>query len=282
MRLTIPYLFLISLFLTTSPVQAVPPYLAIQTAENIHFPKSTCPAAAKKTLTGAGFAKVVRYKRGSSVFAAYRDVTDYQYKAVIKCVERQQLFVVVVVADSPGKAKQKATQLRQKLLNKAQTVPKETTVTAPPAPVPEKTPSAETTTPPEWLAPPPAMVPNVAAEETTGPSNAKSQFRVLGEMYYFGKGGVEQDYVEALRWYQKAAEHGNTEAQHTLGVMYYQGKGAPQDFLMAYQWFSIAAAYGYPAAAQARDNLVSDKLSDAQVVEAQKMARQWFTQHSGQ
>ena len=277
MRLTIPYLFLGSLFLTVSPVQAVPPYLAIQTAENIHFPKSTCPAAAKKTLTGAGFAKVVRYKRGSSVFAAYRDVTDYQYKAVIKCVESQHLFVVVVVADSPGKAKQKATQLRQKLLNKAQTVPKETVT--PPVSVPEKTPSVDTTTPPEWLSAPP---PSSATEETTGPSNAKSQFMVLGEMYYFGKGGVEQDYVEALRWYQKAAEHGNTEAQHTLGVMYYQGKGAPQDFLMAYQWFSIAAAYGYPAAAQARDNLVSDKLSDAQVVEAQKMARQWFTQHSTQ
>lgn len=41
----------------------------------------------------------------------------------------------------------------------------------------------------------------------------------LGKMYYEGT-GVAQNYNEAFKWYQKAADNGVTDAYIWLGVMY--------------------------------------------------------------
>ena len=42
-----------------------------------------------------------------------------------------------------------------------------------------------------------------------------------------GAKGINRDYLEARRWFEKAAEGGNAEAQYDLGVMYQLGKGMP-------------------------------------------------------
>lgn len=42
----------------------------------------------------------------------------------------------------------------------------------------------------------------------------------LGNLYKEGQ-GVEQNYKEAMKWYQKAAEQGTSDAQHAIGGMYY-------------------------------------------------------------
>eukprot|EP00729_Bicosta_minor_P031830 gene31830-biopygen10791 len=47
---------------------------------------------------------------------------------------------------------------------------------------------------------------------------------ILGDMYDTGE-GVEQDHVEAVTWYRKAAEAGFAMAQSNLGAMYGIGKG---------------------------------------------------------
>ena len=39
--------------------------------------------------------------------------------------------------------------------------------------------------------------------------------------------GVPEDYGEAVRWYQLAAEQGHVGAQFHLGVMYANGNGRP-------------------------------------------------------
>ena len=59
-------------------------------------------------------------------------------------------------------------------------------------------------------------------------------------MYSNGQ-GVPQDYVEAARWYRKAADQGDAEAQYGLGFMYYQGKGVPHDYVEAARWYRKAA-----------------------------------------
>jgi len=46
----------------------------------------------------------------------------------------------------------------------------------------------------------------------------KAQFD-LGSAYFYGK-GVPQDYVEALRWYKKAAGQEEPRAEDALGYMY--------------------------------------------------------------
>jgi TPR repeat protein len=46
----------------------------------------------------------------------------------------------------------------------------------------------------------------------------------LGTMYLDGS-GVEQNYVLARKWFGKAAEQGNSVAQHRLGYLYEKGLG---------------------------------------------------------
>ena len=58
---------------------------------------------------------------------------------------------------------------------------------------------------------PPEECPREAAE--AGDPDAELR---LASMYYRGE-GMEQDYREAAKWYRKAAEQGNAEAQYRLG-----------------------------------------------------------------
>jgi TPR repeat protein len=99
-------------------------------------------------------------------------------------------------------------------------------------------------------------------------------------MYDNGQ-GVLQDYVEAARWYRRAAEQGVATAQANLADMYAFGRGVPQDYVLAHMWFNLAASR-YPAseidarkkAIHNRD-LVASKMTPAQIAEAQRLAREW-------
>jgi TPR repeat protein len=55
---------------------------------------------------------------------------------------------------------------------------------------------------------------------------------------------VTDNYVEAARWFNKAAEQGKAEAQFSLGLMHYHGQGIPQDFAEAVRCFRLAAEQG--------------------------------------
>ena len=112
----------------------------------------------------------------------------------------------------------------------------------------------------------------LAAEQ----GDATAQF-YLGVMYDNGE-GVPQDYAEAVKWYRLAAEQGYASAQFNLGVMYNAGQGVPQDYARAHKWLNLAASrasaeknkkYG-----AARDQ-VAEKMTAAQIAEAQRLAREW-------
>ncbi len=70
---------------------------------------------------------------------------------------------------------------------------------------------------------------------------------VLGEQYRTGV-QVRQDYVEAARWYQKAAERGHIGAQYWLGRLRYSGCGMTLNFAEAAGWFRKAAEQGHAEA----------------------------------
>ena len=57
----------------------------------------------------------------------------------------------------------------------------------------------------------------------------------LGKMYYEGT-GVAQNYNEAFKCFQKAADNGVTGAYTWLGVMYYDGQGVAQNYEKAFLW----------------------------------------------
>ena len=51
---------------------------------------------------------------------------------------------------------------------------------------------------------------------------------------------------EAVKWFRKAAEQGNPQAQYTLGMMYQKGRGVAQNQSEAQKWYQKAAGQGYP------------------------------------
>lgn len=65
----------------------------------------------------------------------------------------------------------------------------------------------------------------------------------LGELYYGGS-GVEQDYAQALKWYQQAAELGHIQAQCNVGEFYLQGLGVEKDAVVAIKYFRMSAEAG--------------------------------------
>lgn len=101
---------------------------------------------------------------------------------------------------------------------------------------------------------------------------------ILLTILYANGQGVPQDYKAAVRWYTKAAEQGDENAQVNLGLMYDDGTGVPQDKVHAYMWFSIAAVNGDDDATKNRDRVAREMTPD-QMAEAQRFAREWMATH---
>jgi len=95
----------------------------------------------------------------------------------------------------------------------------------------------------------------------------------LAAMYGSGA-GVPQDDKESMRWYRLAANQGYDEAQLNLGLLYDTGQRLPQDYVLAHMWYNLAAAQGNENAPASRDAL-TEKMTPAQIAEAQKLAREW-------
>ena len=74
----------------------------------------------------------------------------------------------------------------------------------------------------------------------------KSQLELAAA--YLDGHGVPQDFVEAIKWFRKAADQGYAEAQNWLGKLYYDGNGVPQDYAEAMKWYRKAAGQGHGAA----------------------------------
>jgi TPR repeat protein len=53
---------------------------------------------------------------------------------------------------------------------------------------------------------------------------------------------------KALKWYRRAAEQDQPQAQNNLGYMYENGEGLPRDYQEAFKWYRKAADKGDPEA----------------------------------
>ena len=58
---------------------------------------------------------------------------------------------------------------------------------------------------------------------------------------------MAKDQVEAVKWYRKAAEHNDAEAQYNLGICYERGEGVAEDWVEVYKWLLLAARQGVEA-----------------------------------
>lgn len=80
--------------------------------------------------------------------------------------------------------------------------------------------------------------------------DAEAQFN-LGTMYDDGY-GMSGNKSEAAKWYRLAAEQGHAKAQYNLGLLYDEGVGVPQNIAEAVKLYRLAAEQGH---AKAQDNL---------------------------
>ena len=117
---------------------------------------------------------------------------------------------------------------------------------------------------------------SLAAEQ----GHTDAQFN-LGVAYDYGE-GVPLDDPEAVRWYRLAAEQGIASAQNNLGLMYGNGEGVPQDDVEAHMWLNLAASRSTGEQRErtvaARD-FVAERMTPADLSEAQRRARAWHTAH---
>ena len=84
-----------------------------------------------------------------------------------------------------------------------------------------------------------------------------------------------QDQVEAAKWYRKAAEQNDADAQYNLAICYERGDGVAEDWVEAYKWLLLAARQGHEAPKEHMTLLESKLLTSEQIVQGQKRAREF-------
>ena len=100
--------------------------------------------------------------------------------------------------------------------------------------------------------------------------NAEAEY-YLGKLYGTQQSGVEMDQNESTKWYRKAAEDGNADAQYAMGAKYFKGEGLPMDYVMGYAWMDVAARQGHYAAPNYRD-LIALILSTEDIAKAKALS----------
>jgi hypothetical protein len=103
-------------------------------------------------------------------------------------------------------------------------------------------------------------------------NNVYSAYNYLGLIYNHGR-GVNKNYKKAASYFQAAALGGNSIAQYYLASLYFNGQGVQKDYILAYMWLNIAARSGDDVIIKERE-LVEKRLSQQQISEAQRMARE--------
>lgn len=73
--------------------------------------------------------------------------------------------------------------------------------------------------------------------------NMRSQ-SALGEIFLFGVPGVAADMAAAEKYNRLAAEQGSPISQRYLGAMYEEGRGVPKNIDAAIGWYRKSAAHG--------------------------------------
>ena len=100
----------------------------------------------------------------------------------------------------------------------------------------------------------------------------------LGVLYSIGL-GVDQNDIEASKWFRRAADRGLPAAQMRLGTAYLEGKGVSEDLKEAYFWFTLAATHfslgeQHEQAVAARESTGAG-LTRVQITEVLEKAMSW-------
>lgn len=76
-------------------------------------------------------------------------------------------------------------------------------------------------------------------------SNSENPVKIAGLQYMLGSYCfMKKDTIQAIEYWMKAAEGGNSEAQYNVGLMNLNGMGMPQDYEKAITWYKKAIEQG--------------------------------------
>ena len=81
--------------------------------------------------------------------------------------------------------------------------------------------------------------------------------------------------TEAGKWFLRAAENGEVDAQFQIGVFLARGDGVEQDVVEGYKWLNLASLGSHEGAKTARTELLKQMRPDA-VTEAQKRSGEYI------
>lgn len=109
-------------------------------------------------------------------------------------------------------------------------------------------------------------------------STSPAAWVALGNAYRLGQ-GCEVDEVEAVTWYDKAAQAGDVQGQFSLAVMYDQGLGVRPNDKEALRWYLAAAKAGD---APAQFNLGNMIRAGRGCPRDPKVAAQWYKKAADQ
>lgn len=84
--------------------------------------------------------------------------------------------------------------------------------------------------------------------------------------------------LNAVEQAELAAQAGAPDALFELGLLYSTGRDVEADLVAAHKWFNLAAMRGNKAALEYRKELANE-MSQYDVAEAQRRAREWLTTH---
>jgi hypothetical protein len=71
------------------------------------------------------------------------------------------------------------------------------------------------------------------------------------------------------------ASDASSETFYRLGIMHASGRSGAADLVSAHKWFNIAAMKGHAEAARMRREIAAE-MSDAEIGQAQRAARDWL------
>lgn len=83
----------------------------------------------------------------------------------------------------------------------------------------------------------------------------------------------QKNYPEALKWFHRASNHGDAEAENALGTMYRFGDGVPSDYATAISWFRKAALKGN---GYAMTSMIEMYVNGFGVTKSDAKARKWL------
>jgi len=115
-------------------------------------------------------------------------------------------------------------------------------------------------------------------EEAAKKGDAEAAWKVA--LGYLRGIGVPRDEIKGAAWLKKAANLGDVRAQTALSDLYFTGDGVPRDYMRSYTWANIAAHNGQ--AADGRLELLRQRMTTAQLEDANRRIAAWFAQKSKQ